>query len=166
MIHWINVLKGICALLVVIAHSRRPAFFGAILIPVFLSGFFFVAGYTYHAKEKYVLKEFVKTAKIMLCITIFRSISFELLYATIWSAQWESWSSVSLLMRAKGYFCDLWFFPCMLMAKTIFHLIHKMHNEMFCTIITLVLSCLGGGYGCFPAADRPKRLSGIFRSLC
>lgn len=156
MISWINVLKGACALLVVIAHEKRPVFFGSLLIPVFLSGFFFAAGYTYHAKEKYVLKEAVKTLKVMLCVTVFRLAAFTLLYATVWSEQREAWSSVPLMVRAGRYFCDLWFFPCMLMAKTMFHLLHKVRHEALGTLLALALSCLGGGLWLFPSSGTPK----------
>lgn len=53
---WIDYIKGICMFLVIMSHSSWPEGYDLLFSPIFLTGFFFVSGYTFN--EELVFRDF------------------------------------------------------------------------------------------------------------
>lgn len=51
-IEWIDKMRGICMLLVILHHSGAPDEYQKFLSPFFLSGFFFISGYLFENPNK------------------------------------------------------------------------------------------------------------------
>ena len=53
-IMWVDIAKFICISLVMISHMEYvPSYAEYIFKPIFLTGFFFMSGYTFHVKNNF-----------------------------------------------------------------------------------------------------------------
>ena len=77
-IMWVDIAKFICISLVMISHMEYvPSYAEYIFKPIFLTGFFFMSGYTFHVKNNFgsFLKKRISTILIP-------TIIFSVIYTT------------------------------------------------------------------------------------
>lgn len=147
---YINVLKGIGALLVVISHAPKTNFISSIVVPCFLALFFWVSGYTYNYKKKYIYDSFIKTIKLMLELGTFEIIMRQLLSILVYNSTFDLKQIIDgyigLLISVANhprYFDYLWFFPCIFTTKIVFHISHLINNKKISFVISIILSGIG-----------------------
>lgn len=147
---YINVLKGIGALMVVIIHGPKTNFISTVIVPCFLALFFWASGYTYNYKKNYIPKLFINTLKLLLELGTFDIIMRKVVFLLVYNSRIDIQSImndyiglfISIANNPK-YFDFLWFFPCMFVAKSIFHLSHLVNNKKISFIISLLCSIVG-----------------------
>lgn len=145
---WIDVLKGIGALMVIVAHSPKPIIVSMIIVPSFLAIFFFSSGYTYKYKKSYISKLLKNTIVLMVELSFFDIIVRKFVNKFFFGAEQTNIVNdyLGLILNKSGnakYPDYLWFFACMFMGKAIFHIYHMIKNEKICFIISMVMSMCG-----------------------
>lgn|GEM_PF-3292379 len=147
---YINVLKGIGALLVVISHAPKTNFISSIVVPCFLALFFWVSGYTYNYKKKYIYDSFIKTIKLMLELGTFEIIMRQLLSILVYNSTFDLKQIIDgyiglfiSVANHPRYFDYLWFFPCIFTTKIVFHISHLINNKKISFVISIILSGIG-----------------------
>lgn len=136
-IEWIDQLRGILFLFVIICHScLAPPFLKYLYEPIFLTGFFFLSGYLYKDKDL--------AAKIK---SIFNGLVAPfLLYSLLWGG-------ISLLQTFDPCVVmdtivvnllggnTIWFIPCLILVEVLYVLFHKFFkdkSDAVCMFLALV----------------------------
>jgi len=158
------VLKGIGALLVVISHAPKTNFISSIVVPCFLALFFWVSGYTYNYKKKYIYDSFIKTIKLMLELGTFEIIMRQLLSILVYNSTFDLKQIIDgyiglfiSVANHPRYFDYLWFFPCIFTTKIVFHISHLINKLLMQIVLEL-------GYLCklYDNSKKESPLGGIF----
>ena len=124
---WIDILKGICMVFVVMSHSRAPVQYAWLYTPFFLSGFFFASGYTFSPCNNY--KQFLlRKAKTILLPYWFFGILNAIL-ALIADNDNLLDRLFGLLLSINRNNDDLWFVMCLFTMEIIFYGMQKMLNR-------------------------------------
>lgn len=136
-IEWIDQLRGILFLFVIICHSRlAPPFLKHLYEPIFLTGFFFLSGYLYKDKDI--------AAKMK---SIFNGLVAPfLLYSLLWGG-------ISLLQTFDPCVVmdtivvnllggdTIWFIPCLIWVEVLYALLRKFFkdkSDAVCMIFALI----------------------------
>lgn len=146
-IEWIDILKGISIIMVVIGHiDYCPMFLNYFFDPFFLTAFLFCYGYTFNSSIS--LKEFSKKRiKTLLIPLIFFSLLI-ILTRYIFTLSEHNGLIIDLkqmLLQIRGQGDDLWFIALMFIASFPFYFISKLVKNRKVYIPILVL-CFCSSY--------------------
>lgn len=121
-IPWLDIIKGICAFFIVLSHSRPPIEYTYLYTPFFLSGFFFVSGFTFSPREN--LKSFIlhKIRTVLLPYWLFGT--FNAVLACIADKENLAERLLGLLLSINRKNDDLWFIMCLFVMQVIFYILY------------------------------------------
>lgn len=121
---WIDVLKGIMILFVLLSHSHAPHIYSRIFAPFFLTMFFFASGYTFSIKKSF--KEFLYGKIKRLLIPLLTMGGIKLILACIMKGDSLGSRISGLLLQISGRNDDLWFVGCIFTAYLMFYAIVRL----------------------------------------
>lgn len=144
-IEWVDWVKGICTIFVVMCHLGWPELYERILNPIFLSAFFTVSGYMFSASDNFG-KFIVKKAKgLIVPMIIFGTINAFM--ATLFDHDSLTERMIGLFGQRMGHNDDLWFIACLFSSYVLFYIIHhllKTADSILCG--SLLIAVLGNTY--------------------
>lgn len=144
-IQWIDYLKGLCMVSIVMNHLAWPEWYGRFLYPFQLAGFFFVSGYTFNLKTSF--REFlvVKVRTLLIPVLIFGLINTIITY--IYPGTVLKERLIGLVLQIPGKWDDLWFVACLFSMSLIFYPIAKyVKSNIFRLIIVVCLAVASSLY--------------------
>ena len=128
-IKWIDIVKGICIVFVMLSHSNPPDDFRRFFTPFFLTMFFFASGYTFSTKKRF--KEFISGKVYHLVCPL-------LLLGTIRVVGMNVMSGGNLLESFKGLLLqiscqgdELWFVSCLFTTSMLLYLLIQINKKLF-----------------------------------
>lgn len=144
-VEWIDILKGICAILVILIHTQKPEIYAFLFRPFFLMCFFFASGYTSKIKKPFFVKSFVETLAIVTIVLLVKIIHFAIAshkfigFNVILGAYYQNQA-----VRAE-YPVLIWFIPCIFLAKSFFQIVLRISKEkvIFAFILSSICTFIG-----------------------
>ena len=122
-IQWIDYLKGLCMVSIIMHHLAWPEWYARFLYPFELAGFFFVSGYMYNVKSSFQDFLVVKVRTLLVPVLIFGLLNTILSYIYPGSVFTER--LIGLIVQLPGRWDDLWFVACLFTMSLIFYPIVK-----------------------------------------
>ena len=142
---WVDYVKGFCMLLVVMSHNSWPLWYDKTFTPIFLTGFFFVSGYTFNKKSCFREFLFVKFKSLIvpiLCLGIINT-----LFAYVAEGKPILDRLVGLVIQRVGMWDDLWFVACLFTMEIIYYFVSVVIRCSICKFIfSILLSICGNLY--------------------
>lgn len=141
---WVDYMKGICMMAVIMSHIGWPEVYGKIFSPFFLTGFFFVSGYTFNRKNNFIqfLRGKIKT--LVIPVLSLGSINALLAY---WAENKPFVERIEgLLVQCPGMWDDLWFVVCLFSMEIMFYGITMLKSLKGISACVVALSLVGYGY--------------------
>lgn len=141
---WIDAVKGIGIILVMLSHCIQGDGWSKYTTPCFISLFFVIAGYTY--KHKGSFRDFIlnKAQRLMLPYAIYSAIlfAFFVLTALFFSQPIHLWYGAVFGVfygRISLVMCNgpLWFLPAMFLGYLFFRILETSSNKVKCFLIPL-----------------------------
>ena len=127
-IGWIDIIKGICILFVMLSHSNPPAVYRHFFTPFFLTMFFFVSGYTFSTKNSF--KEFL-TGKIKhLVIPLFALGSIRIVGMSILGLAKPLLGFKGFLLQISCQNDEMWFASCLFTASMILYALLRFNSQL------------------------------------
>lgn len=139
---WVDVVKYICIIMVILSHlEANTDVWNIFYSPFFLSGFFFVAGYVYGPKESFRKTMYKKIRQLFIPWLIFsvfnillsHLISFNQHENLITELKWNF-----LQIRGKGD--ELWFIAALFIAFIPFYYFINWYEKKHKWIVALIIS--------------------------
>ena len=154
---WIDVMKGICMVCVVISHSFPPTAIIRIYSPFFFFFFFFCSGYTFGTKSTF--KEFfLSRIKSLIVPLVILSIINGVVGVVFKSTPFEERLLGIVLQQANGYE-SLWFIACLFTSELIFYLILRVSKTInSCFILCHLVGIVGFFYIRYVSFSLPWQL--------
>ena len=114
---WLDVLKGLCMIMIVLSHSAPPYLYSRFYTPCFLSGFFFASGYTINTDLNF--KEYLchKLKGLMYPFLTLGSINAVLAIFVEGDSIGER---AQFLLSRSGMWDDMWFVSCLFSAQIVY----------------------------------------------
>ena len=142
-IMWVDIAKFICISLVMISHMEYvPSYAEYIFKPIFLTGFFFMSGYTFHVKNNFgsFLKKRISTILIPTIIfsVIYTTDMGTLLKGGYSIQQWLGDLSV-LLRQQRGQGDVLWFTYVLFLSEIPLYVMCKFLSRKKMFLVSAVL---------------------------
>ena len=125
---WIDVLKGILILFVLLSHSSAPNTYMQLFVPFFLTMFFFASGYTFSTKRTFY--EFIVGKIKHLLFPLFTMGGIKLVLACLLQHDDFLERVKGLLFQVSGMNDDLWFIGCMFSASILFYIVLKLSDHV------------------------------------
>lgn len=145
-VEWIDQLKAICMLLVIIGHfSFFPEDIAKIYSPFMLSAFLFASGYTFHIEDNFFIF-ILKKIKTLLFPMLWMG------FFTIFSRKILSFKNqeplvsqvIDFFIQIRGKNDELWFLACLFGSSIIFYMIIKnIKSKKIILIVTFIMSLIG-----------------------
>lgn len=158
--NWINILKGIAIIFIILGHSPINKHFIPYAYSFDLPIFYFIAGYLFNNIKYENIKLFFKTRilKILKPYLIFSLISI-FMYCLIFQTNIFNLYTLEKFLIAKRsdifYNIPLWFLPSFFITQSIYYFLRKYINKDNILLITCVLlSFIGLVY--FKTLQQPK----------
>lgn len=140
---WVDIAKFICISFVMLSHMEYvPRYAEYIFKPVFLTGFFFLSGYTFHVKSDFgtFLKKRIRTI-------LLPTVVFSIIYATDMGMLVKGEYSISLwlddlsvlLRQQRGHGDILWFTYVLFLSEIPLYLMCKYLSRGKMFVISAVL---------------------------
>lgn len=126
-VDWIDIIKGISMIFVIMSHSGAPKIYGYIYIPIFLSSFFFVSGYTFNPRNTF-MDFFLHKCKTLLVPYFFLGL-VNAIISFIFDGDSLTLRIMGLLTSKKGNDA-LWFIMCLFVMQFLFYGIWKIDSLM------------------------------------
>ena len=158
-IHWIDVFKGVCILMVVVHHAPFNVsndypiwgydWWNAIIIGFFMPAFFVITGYCSNFNTPFLpfLWKNIKTIIIpCFCLYYFNHWIEDAKYFFFCDADWITWShffspGIRTFIQEGGYY---WFLSALFLAKMLYYLINRLLKSVVSKILlSLFLLCFG-----------------------
>lgn len=139
---WIDYMKGICMLMVIMSHSHWPYWYARFFIPVFLTGFFFVSGYTFSRKKG--LKDFVLTKVRALVVPVLCLGGINAVLATVAEGKPLLDRLSGLITQRSGQWDDMWFVACLFTVEMLYYGVGTVVKTSTLRMGFCVLFSLGG----------------------
>ena len=162
-IAWLDTMKGILILFVLLSHSHAPSIYVRFFAPFFLTMFFFVSGYTFSTKGSFRIFVMGKIKRLIVPLMTMGGI--KLILANIIQGDRISERITGLLLQISGYNDDLWFIGCMFTASVLFYFVirfsktnTKTENNAIIIFISIALSIVGWSSVMFLNAKWPWQL--------
>lgn len=125
---------------VILNHLYGPRIYGQLTYPFELVGFFFVAGYTFNARNCFLHFLIVKMKTLLLpliCLGLINALlSFGIKGGSL------LWRVGGLFMQLPGEWDDMWFVACLFTMEMIFYVVLKFISNLFYCFICCI--ALGG----------------------
>lgn len=150
-IQWLDIMKGICMILIILSHSYPPEMYVRFYTPFFLTAFFFASGYTFSSRD--TMKSFLlhKIQVLLVPYWCFGILNAILAFIADGDNLLERFWGLLLSINLKND--DLWFIPCLFIMTIIFYVlwslilnnkkIEKKLQYIIFGIISIILSFLG-----------------------
>lgn len=143
-IQWVDYLKAICILAVILNHHYGPQIYGLLTYPFELVGFFFAAGYTFNKKISF--KEFIlrKTRTLLIPIFIFGIVNSILGILAKQNTTIQD-RIIGIICQVPGHWDDLWFLACLFTMELIYYPVSRIpskNNQHICVLILFLLGCI------------------------
>lgn len=139
---WIDYIKGFCMLLVVMSHNSWPLWFNRAFTPIFLTGFFFVSGYTFNTKNNFYEFLYAKLKTLVIPILCLGVINTLLAYIAEGKPVLDR--LCGLLLQRAGMWDDLWFVACLFTMELIYYFISiVISSNTYKFILSVSLSICG-----------------------
>lgn len=122
-IKWLDILKGLCIVFVMLSHSYPPDSYRRFFTPFFITMFFFASGYTFSPKSS--LAEFLKGKLYHLVLPLLLLGSIRILGMWVLSGGSLAESFKGLLLQVNCNKDELWFVSCLFTTTILFYLIFK-----------------------------------------
>lgn len=138
---WIDYIKGISMIVIILNHISLNPFYGQYTYSWELSGFFFVGGYTFSLYGKF--KDFFLKKFKSLVIPVFAFGLLNLLLSCLAK-------DISIIRRLEGIFLqfpgqndDMWFVACLFVMELMFYLLVRFvkNDETRICLCVLLLCC-------------------------
>lgn len=141
-IMWIDVLKGICMIFVVISHASPLNIWVRLFTPFFLSGFFFASGYTFSQKSG--IKEFfISKIKSLIIPLLFFSV-INGIVGVIFKGVPFSNRIIGMLVQRAGIAESLWFISCLFTVELMFYIIvSTLKRNTLVSMVSFIITILG-----------------------
>lgn len=137
-VQWLDVLKGILTIFVILSHSYPPNVYRYFFTPFFLTMFFWASGYTFSVKK--TGKEFLLNKCRSLLIPLLILGSIRIVLAQI--LEGGSWKKriIGLFVQINCQYDELWFVACLITASICFYGLLKMtmHVKQSCQTLFLI----------------------------
>ena len=152
-IQWIDYLKGICMIAIVMNHLSWPEWYARFLSPFHLVGFFFVAGYTFNLKASF--REFLvtKIRTLLIPVLVFGLLNALLTY--IYPGTILKDRLIGILTQIPGKWDDLWFVACLFTMSILFYPIVKYVKSNVLRFVVTVVAAIAGIYTFNQGPDLP-----------
>lgn len=116
---WIDYIKGICMIAVMMNHLGWPLGYARFMYPFELAGFFFAAGYTFNRKRTSI--EFIKSKIMSLLLPIMILGTINAIIAYIAESKPLLDRLIGLIVQMPGAWDDLWFVACLFTMELLFY---------------------------------------------
>lgn len=152
-IEWIDVLKGICMVVIIMNHIPGESVLAArMTYPFELVGFFFVAGVTFSTKESF--RHFIRAKFLRLVVPVFSFGVFNILLSM-------PFKDIDVVDRIKGIFFqipgqwdDMWFVACLFVMQIMYYPVARFVKGTRQKIAAALLGC-GAGILWMSTVDMP-----------
>lgn len=139
---WLDYLKGICMISIILNHINGPEIYGQITYPFELVGFFFASGFTFNPRQDFRDFFFNKVKVLALPVIIFGiiNLSISCLFKEI-----DIYDRIiGIILQIPGKWDDLWFVACLFTMELIYYIVIKIGRSNFEQFaICLVLAFFG-----------------------
>ena len=141
---WIDYVKALCMIGVIMSHLNWPMWYGRIITPFFLTGFIFVAGYTFNKKDNFRLFLIGKIKALIIPVIFLGSINALLAY---WAENKPLGERLEgLLVQRPGEWDDLWFVACLFTMEIMFYGISFLKRLRYMLVCIAALGIIGYSY--------------------
>lgn len=153
-IEWVDKLKAVCMLLVIVGHfSFYPQSIATIYGPFLLTGFLFASGYTFHLEDTFKTF-FIKKVRTILIPMLWMG-SFTILSRIIFSFNSNKLimnQIIDFIIQIRGRNDELWFLACLFGSSIVFYIIIQIVKDnkirllitFFMSLIGIIYTNLGG----------------------
>lgn len=126
-IEWLDVLKGILIIFVILSHSYPPQIYRNFFTPFFLTMFFVASGYTFSLKRSW--RDFFKNKCVQLLIPLLvlgsiRIFLSQLLEGGNWFLRIKG-----LLLQINCEYDEMWFVACLFSSSILFYWLLKLSQK-------------------------------------
>lgn len=146
---WIDIIKGLCMFFIVMSHSKPPLLYTWFYTPFFLSGFFFVSGFTFSGRNSFRRFLIHKAKTLLIPYWSFGLINAILAFIADGDSIFERIKGLLFSINQKND--DLWFVMCLFTMEILFYLLWRVElnknvsiNKVLKSIIaSIILSASG-----------------------
>jgi len=131
---WIDYIKGICILCVMIHHAHPLALWERFLSPFFLAAFFFANGYTFSTKNTWK-KFIISKIRGLIIPLVSLSVINGLVGVIIKGIPFQE-RIIQLILERAPYQDTLWFFACLFTSSLFFYVILKISDNTWWIIFS------------------------------
>ena len=141
-IEWIDYIKGVCILCVMIHHAKPLDIWDRLLAPFFLSAFFFVSGYTFTSKNGF--RNFIIKKTRALVIPLVSLSLINGIVGVLFKGIPLRNRIMNLILEVAPNNDTLWFFACLFSASILFYAVNQMvQSSIGIIIVSNILSASG-----------------------
>ncbi len=127
-IQWLDVLKGILILCVILSHSYPPELYRRFFTPFFLTMFFFASGYTFSTKSSF--SAFLKNKAKRLLIPFFVLGFIRVAMAYVMGGGSLKGRVIGFLLQICCRDDELWFVSCLFVSSLLFYGLIKARDKV------------------------------------
>lgn len=143
---WLDLIKGICMILIILCHTGAPEWYMRFLYPVFLTAFFFSSGYTFSLKKSFKEFLFIKIRTLVIPMLLLGLINTILAFIAEGDNILER--ICGLLFHTKGLPNDMWFIACLFCCQFIMYAMLRISlrfkkNNMVMFLLSILLLIVG-----------------------
>ncbi|MDE6259824.1 MAG: acyltransferase [Oscillospiraceae bacterium] len=127
-IQWLDSLKGILILFVILHHSYPAEIYRRMYTPFFLTMFFFASGYTFSPKENF--RMFLKSKWKRLLCPFFTLGLVRVLMAYILEGGSFTKRLIGFVLQRSCMYDEMWFVSCLFTCSLLFYLIVRISEHI------------------------------------
>lgn len=153
-IEWLDILKGILIIFVILSHSYPPNIYRYFFTPCFLTMFFFASGYTFSMKRSGKAFLLNKCRSLLIPLLVLGSIRI-VLAQILEGGSWKE-RIIGLLIQINCQYDELWFVACLFTSSICFYgllkicrCINKRWQDVFLIciagillVVSMVIMCI------------------------
>lgn len=128
-IKWVDIVKGICIIFVMLSHSNPPDDFRRFFTPFFLTMFFFASGYTFSTKKRF--KEFISGKVYHLICPLLLLGTIRVVGMNVMSGGNLAEGFKGLLLQISCQGDELWFVSCLFTTSILLYLLIQINKKLF-----------------------------------
>ena len=148
-VEWLDVLKGILILFVILSHSYPSLIYRYIFTPFFLTLFFFASGYTFSMKQNTKVFLQNKWKRLGIPFLILGGIRVAINYILYKDGSIEKYL-VNFLLQKNSQGDELWFVSCLITTSILLYIVKKImdikgeeYQKKHIVLVTLALLIAG-----------------------
>lgn len=139
---WIDYIKGLCMMAVILNHLYGPILYGQLTYPFELAGFFFIAGYTFNPRGNFRNFLSVKAKTLLFPIFTLGTINAILSYYIKGGTLFPRLASICI--QRPGMWDDLWFVACLFIAELLFYAIWRLLPSLLGRLLLCLFLSVSG----------------------